>query len=1041
MIFAICLVCKGQSYSFRHYQVESGLTNNAVMCSAQDSRGFMWFGTRDGLNRFDGQYFKEYHFTETQIQYIYADSSGALLVSTEKSIYKYNPSSDDFKLCLKYEYTIEEIVYDGKGNIWFNANSELCLFSEKEKRIKILPKEKFFIASGLDIDENGNLWVCTPSGLLKKYNSTNETFSTFDLFHHSKKVKDRLTSLIKCIGNGKILIGTDHSGLKIFDIKSNSYKDIVLGCQKLNDLFFRCFLEVSKNELWIGTETGIIKYNYQNGKSSKIVKNISDEYSISDNVIYSLVKDSEGGIWAGTYFGGINYYPKQYTHFEKFYQNSANKPLGGNIVREITEDHIGNLWIGTEDGGVNKIDAITGRIHHYKPDNTKYSLSYICAHSLQAVNDELWVGTFNNGLDIIDINTGKVIRHYDESSSGGFNPSFPFSFLRIKNKILIASYPGIYQYDIEGKIFSVYPHFPTSEFYQCLFKASDGTIWASAYGKGLMSYNEKSHVFRSYTNKAEISKSLSSDMVTDIFEDSRKTLWIATESGLCKLNKDRKSFKRYGTATGFPSNFMLSILEDSKGKLWISTTRGLVCFDSKRDFVSFIYTTANGLLTDQFNFSSAYKDKQNRLYFGSAKGLIRFNPDHFVIDNFIPPIFITNIRINGKEIDIDNTDYPFKKSILYTDKITLLNEQSTFSIDFAALGYTAPQDLKYAYKLEGLSSTWTYIKGERRVNFTKLQPGKYTFKIKVASTGGVWNNKETILKIEIMPPWWASPWALFAYGLFSLLILYLSLRFYHKTTQDKNKREIERLEIARGKEILQIEIAKEKEILESKVEFYTQVAHEIRTPLTLIKIPLRKVIRNTEGIDEIKNSLKIIDGNTDRLIELSNQLLDFRQMEIKAYSFSFQYTNISILLENAYQNFAALAEQNNVIFKMEMPEEPFFAYVDVDAFTKIIYNLLGNGVKYAATNLTIILKAFFPTQYQFTILVKNDGYIIPYELTEKIFEPFFRIKETDARTGSGMGLALARSITLAHDGTLIFENDDNKMNIFCLTLHINNKEI
>lgn len=1041
MILAFCMIFRGQTYSFRHYEVESGLTNNAVICSAQDHNGFMWFGTRDGLNRFDGYYFKTYRFPETQIHFIYVDPSGTLLVSTQKSIYKYNPISDTFKLCLTYGYYIEEILSDSKGNIWFNANDELCRFSEKNKKLKKFPKNQFFHASGLGIDQQGIVWICSPSGLLQKYNSNTETFTTFNLFAHSKKVRSSVTSAIKCTRNGKILIGTDHFGLKIFDIKSNSYKDIDLCCEKFSDLFFRCFLEVSDNELWIGTETGIFKYNYQTGVSSKIEKNVSDDYSISDNVIYSLCKDSEGGVWVGTYFGGINYYPKQYTPFEKFYQHSAYKSLSGNIVRELTEDHIGNLWIGTEDGGLNKLDAKTGQMQYYKPDNTKYSLSYICAHSLQAVDNELWVGTYNKGLDIIDINTGKVIRHYDESSTGGFNPSFPFTFLRIDNKIIIAAYPGLYQYDLVTKIFSFFPHFPSGALYQCLLKDTHGNIWASAYGKGVMFYNEQSSIFKKFTHFADNEKSLSSDMVTDIFEDSKKDLWFATENGLCKLNKDKKNFRRYGTAEGFPSNFMLSILEDLKGRLWISTTKGLVCFDTQKDSVSSIYTTANGLLSDQFNFSSAYKDKQNRLYFGSAKGLVRFNPENFIVDTFIPPVFITDMRINGKEINTKNKDNPLKQSILYTDKITLRHEQSTFSIDFAALGYTAPQDLKYAYKLEGLSNNWTYIKGERRANFTKLQPGIYIFKVKAASTAGIWNNKETVIKIEILPAWWASSWALFLYLLFSFLILYLSLQFYHKTTQEKNKRAIERLEIAREKEILKIEIAKEKEILESKVEFYTQVAHEIRTPLTLIKIPLGKVIRKTEGMEEIKNSLKIMDGNTDRLIELSNQLLDFRQTEIKAYSFSFQRTNISDLLENAYQNFAELAEQNNIKFVLESPKEKLFAYVDVDAFTKIIYNLLGNALKYAATSVTIILKPSSPSLYHFTILLKNDGYIIPDSLGEKIFEPFFRIKETDAKTGSGIGLALARSITLAHNGTLIFENEDNKMNIFSLTLHINNKDI
>lgn len=1009
------------------------------MCSVQDKLGFMWFGTRDGLNRFDGYHFKVYRFPETQVHFMCVDPAGFLWVSTEKSIYKYNPKSDTFVLCLTYGYSIEEILSDGKGNIWFNANSELCRYSEKTKKLKFFPAHDFFPVSGLSIDQKGILWVCTPDGLLEKYDHRTGNFTAFDLFAHSKKINPSYTSTIQCTQDGKILVGTDQAGFKIFDIKSGTYKDIALCCQKLADLFFRCFLQVSDTELWIGTETGIFNYNYQTGKSYKIEKNSSDDYSLSDNVIYTLFKDREGGIWAGTYFGGINYYPKQYTPFEKWHQHSSDKSLSGNIVREITEDHFGNLWIGTEDGGLNKLDARTKMMSYYKPDGTRTSISYICAHSLLAVKNELWVGTYYHGLDILDIRSGKVVKHYDESSPGGFNSSFPFSFLKTKDKIIVAAFPGLYEYNYSTQTFSRLAHFPRDAQYQCLLKDYKGILWASAYGKGVMHYNSQVGTFGTFKFDPDNKMSLSSDMVTDIFEDSRKNLWFATENGLCKLNRDSGNFTRYGIPEGFPSNFILSILEDSKGRLWISTTKGLACFDPEKNKV-LVYTTANGLLSDQFNFSSAYKDKQNRMYFGSAKGLIRFNPDNFTLDTFAPPVYITGLHINGKEISSHDNNSPLKQSILYANEITLEHNQSTFRLDFAALGYTAPQDLMYAYKLEGLSNAWTYIKRDRKVNFTKLQPGTYIFKVKAASTGGIWSNKETTLSIEIFPPWWASNWAVSLYILFSLLVIFGSLKYFQKRIQEKNRRAIERLEIAREKEILQIEIAKEKEILESKVEFYTQVAHEIRTPLTLIKIPLGKVIRKTEGMDEIKNSLKIIGGNTDRLIELSNQLLDFRQTEIKAYSLSFERTDISELLKNAHENFKSLAEQNNLNLLLEIPEKNIFAYVDVDALTKIIYNLLGNAVKYAASFVTIVLKPSYPSSKYFTIFFKNDGYVIPEHLKEKIFEPFFRVKETDSKTGSGIGLALARSIALVHNGTLIFESEENRMNVFALTLLINNKE-
>lgn len=1036
MMLAVCMVCKGQTYSFRHYEVESGLSNNAVMCSAQDKLGFMWFGTRDGLNRFDGYHFKTYRLPETQIHSICVDSQGVLLVNTEKSIYKYNPEFDNFQLYLSYGYSIEELVVDGLGYIWFNANNELCRFSPKTKRLTLFPVNRFFQVSALSVDQEGNLWAATPSGELKVYNNSTGQFRSYDLYSHSKNKNTSSTSVIKCIKNSKILIGADHGGLKIFDTDSGTYKDIELYCENLKDLFFRCFLELSDSQLWIGTERGVINVNTQSGICYKIEKNSSDGYTLSDNVIYTLTMDKEGGIWVGTYFGGINYYPMQYTPFEKYYKNSSTTPLSGNIVREITEDRLGNLWIGTEDGGLNKLDSKRRKITYYIPGNTKQSISYICVHSLLALKNEIWVGTYFHGIDILDIHSGKVIKHYEDSAKDGFNSNFPFSFLKTNGKIIVAALNGLYQFDQKTKKFTNYPHFPQNALYQCVFKDSLGILWASAYGKGVM-YLEPGGKFGAFKFDPLDKNSLSSDMVTDIFEDSRGNLWFATENGLCKYDRLRRAFKRFGTLQGFSSNFMLSILEDSNRRLWISTTKGLTCFDPVKN-KTITYTTANGLLSDQFNFSSAYKDKQNRLYFGSAKGLIIFSPEKFRKDTFVPEVFITGIQINSKEININAQTSPLKQSILFTREIVLDHNQSTVALDFAGLGFTAPQDLLYAYKLEGLTNGWTFTKKDRKANFTKLLPGIYIFKVKAASTSRIWSKNVTTLKITILPPWWSTNSAYFFYAILLLLIIYFTLKYYHNRTQEKNKRTIERLEIAQEKEILQMEIAKEKEMLENKVEFFTQVAHEIRTPLTLIKIPLGKVIRKTEGMDEIKNSLKIIGGNTDRLIELSNQLLDFRQTEIKAYGLSFEWANISELLENTYQNFSDLAEQNHLKLIIELPNENLFAFVDIDAFTKIIYNLLGNAVKYASSKVIITLRSSMPHSDYFIVVFKNDGPVIAEHLKEKIFEPFFRIKESDAKTGSGIGLALARSITMAHNGTLEYKNENNVMNIFTLTLHINN---
>ena len=389
------------------------------------------------------------------------------------------------------------------------------------------------------------------------------------------------------------------------------------------------------------------------------------------------------------------------------------------------------------------------------------------------------------------------------------------------------------------------------------------------------------------------------------------------------------------------------MVEDEKNNnLWISTSRGLVCFNLLTE-QTIIYTRANGILSDQFNFNSAYKDKAGKMYFGSVKGLISFHPDEFIKDSFIPPVYITGFQIFNKELTIAKEGSPLKKSITNTDKIILTHNQSTFSIDFASLSYTAPEMSEYAYKMEGLDKDWIYLKSNRKVYFTELSPGTYIFKVKASNSGGVWKERETVLIVEILPPWWLSTWAYCLYALAAILIVYYIIHNYHRKIEEKNRRKIEYLEIA-----------KEKEIFQAKIEFFTNVAHEIRTPLTLIKGPLEKVIRNTGEVLGIKDSLKIMERNTNRLIDLSNQLLDFRQTEIQGFSLNYSQADISVLLEETYLNFKPLAEQKNLTFQMNIRPPHLLAFVDTEAFTKILTNLFSNAVKYANSKVYVYLLPF-----------------------------------------------------------------------------------
>jgi ligand-binding sensor domain-containing protein/signal transduction histidine kinase len=1021
----------GQSYYFRHYQVENGLSNNAVICSLQDSRGFMWFGTKDGLNRFDGYTFKVFRHNPRDsssigsnfIHTLYEGADGTLWVGTEDGLYRYDNSTESFRLLdVAPKGQVRAIQGDSTGNVWFVSGFSLFRYHPASRQLQYFSVDSFFEASSLCLSPDGNIWVATTDGYLQKHHAG--AFTAYDMFSHSTRPVSRWIEKIASTRDGRILAGTSNQGAKLFDIASGTYTDILAYNDDRTEIFVRNFLQTADHEYWIATETGIFIYNTLTGKAKNLRKMYNDPYSISDNAVYTFCRDREGGIWAGTYFGGVNYYPTQYTPFRKYFPKTGENSLSGNVVREIHADRYNNLWIGTEDAGLNKLDPATQTFTHFLP-GAAGSISYTNIHGLLLDGDELWIGTFEHGLDVLNIRTGKVTRRFNmQSGLTALQSNFIYCIYYPRGgPVMLGTTRGAYQYDKTRNDFVLFSGLPPVNWYSCLLQDRSGVFWAGTYGSGVHFYDPATGKKGNFRYAENDTQSLSSDRVNSIFEDSSGYLWFATEGGLCRYNSAQKSFTRYTTQDGFPSNFMLSILEDKRATLWISTSRGLCCFNPRNGSVK-TYTRANGLLSDQFNFNSAYKDAEGRMYFGSGKGFISFNPDEFVQNIFAGPVYITGFQVHNRELPIAAKGSPLQRSVTSTDRISLSYRQSTFSIDFALLSYTAPEIAEYAYKMDNLDKNWTYLKTNRKAYFTELAPGTYIFRVKARNSGGVWPATETTLVIDIMPPWWRSWWALILYAVLATCIIWYFIRNYHKRIEAKNRRKIELFEAA-----------KEKEVFKAKIEFFTNVAHEIKTPLTLIKAPLEKVIRKAGHLPEIKDSLSIMERNTNRLVGLTSQLLDFRQTELNGYSLNFVKANIPDLLEEIYTGFKTLAEQKQLELSLEQPAA-LQAYVDIEAFNKILCNLIGNAIKYAATVASIRLLVLPGEENYFIIEISNDGHLIPEDMKEKIFELFFRLKETEMQKGTGIGLALSRSLATLHKGILTLQPGHHNLNVFVLRIPV-----
>jgi ligand-binding sensor domain-containing protein/signal transduction histidine kinase/DNA-binding response OmpR family regulator len=1033
-LFVICVWffavpdLQAQSYYFKNYQVNNGLSSNTITCSIQDKKGFMWFGSRNGLNRFDGNFFRVFRNKPTDpasigsnsILSLYEDRSGRLWVGTTKGIYIYDPVKEIFRPFTKIPAgEVRYIKEDKKGNIWIVSNFVLYKYNSTTGSVASFKADNDETVC-ITLSKSGNLWTATGNGLIKEFNPQKNNFDEFNLSRLSKETKLTRIQEIYSINDSLILFGTLNHAFSL-DIKHLHLKNIYKDNPSLNDVQIHTIMQQSDSDLWIGTERGLYVYNTTSGKTILIQKKYNDPYSITDNVIFSFCKDKEGNTWIGTFFGGINYYSKEFNKFKKYFPEPNTNSLSGNLVHEICRDTYGDLFIGTEDAGLNKLNLQTGEFTHFKPGKSKEDIAYTNIHGLLPYGNELWIGTYEHGLDVMNILTGKVIRHYNAGKdSTSLNSNFIVTIYKTKaNDILIGTWRGMFKYNRNGDNFIPLSFFNTQV--QAIHEDEKGTIWASTYGNGVYYYNPISRRGGILKHDPSNANSIINNYVNGLFEDKDGNFWFSTEGGISELDKNGK-FNTYTIESGLPDNQTFRVLQDNSGQLWISTSKGLIRLDP-RDGSMKLYKTSNGLLTDQFNYNSAFKNPDGTFYFGTVKGLISFKPEDLTGNPFVPPVYITGIQVNNSSLPIGNENTSLSSAITYADKTRLPYDSSNISFDVAALSYTNPEMNEYQYKMEGFDKDWTALKTNRKIYYTKLPPGDYTFKVKGSSGDGVWNTKETTLRVIIKPPPWATDWAYIAYFLLGGMILFTILRYYYIALHARNKRKIDKFERE-----------KEREIYNSKIDFFTNIAHEIRTPLTLIKMPLDKLFRQESLNPVITESLHMIRKNTNRLIDLTNQLLDFRKAEANNFSLNFIKTDINELLEEMYTLFNSAADKKNINFKLDLPRITLNAFVDEEAVKKIIANLFNNAIKYAGKQVSVKLLPFTSEDRMFNIEFKNDGYLIPAALKDKIFEPFYRIKETEKEAGTGIGLPLARSLAELHKGTLEWKLSTDGLNMFLLSL-------
>lgn len=1063
---------------FDHLTVDDGLSQNSVRGLLQDSKGFMWFGTEEGLNRYDGYSFHVLQnrvgdttsLSANDVRSIIEDRYGNIWVGTTDGLnildrntnafFRVNlPLADDHSPRRNFIFSLFE---DRDGDIWIGTRDGIYLFHHQENRFEFfnrLSSSTLVEVNSFFQDSAGKIWVGT-DGLFQLDKGTGEIVNyTAEINELLQPMGELVRPTVSCMledRNGSFWVGTYSGLLKGTPVKTEGenalsyefepvFPDLQGFESKLN--MIRCMVEGDDGLIWIGTFNGLLILDPQKVTFRGFQHQDDLPSSLSANFIHSIGKDSRGDIWLGTIQGGINVYHRNNFGFEHHLSDWARAKMNGKIVQGFSEDADGNLWVATRDRGVNFIDRKSGEIISFTHDpRNKNSLSINEVRCIMVDRSgRVWMGTYFGGLNRYDPKSGRFKRYLpDPEDNTSISGDMVNALLEDHDgKIWVAIHGGgLDLYDPERNGFIHYAHanndintlssnIPTS-----LYKDSEQNLWIGTRHSGLNRMNLKTREITRFQYVEGKPGSISSNAITAITQDSRGVLWIGTEdAGLNRFNSATGRFESFRKTDGLSSDAIHGILEDNNGLLWLSTNKGLCHFDPAQ--LAFAkYDRTDGLNTNQFIRNAYFKTKKGELLFGSINGFTMFLPEHIDINHFEPPVYITGFRLFNKEVPIGRKDSPLNRHISETAGITLKNNQSVFSFDYVALNYVRSAKNQYAYRMEGLEENWNLVGDKRSVDYTTLPPGDYVFRVKASNNSGVWNETGAAINLTILPPWYKAWWA---YGIYSVVFVFLLLTYRSYTLQ--RVKEKHKLKLAR------IEKEKVEEINQMRLRFFTDISHELRTPLTLILGPLDKLSEMTRGHSKADRYLSAIRTNAEYLLRLINELLEFRKVEAEKMELDLQRADIAILGNIVRDAFLELAREKEVDFYLINDLEESTGLFDVDKIQKILYNLLSNAFKFTAKDrrgkVSMRLSSFQRQSEKFIrIEVADNGMGIHLEEQKYIFNPFYQGKHTNTQTGNGtgIGLALTRRLIELHGGSIQLESQLNSGATFIVDLPLRRDE-
>ena len=1068
------LMGQTHSYRFSRIDVNHGLSHNQIKTIFKDRRGFVWIGTISGLNRYDGYNVRTFtnrpgdstSLISSDVNKVFEGPQGKLWIHTWSGLNVYDPVTEVFDRNVSQvlrdlsipDGLINDIKKDSKGDYWFIHNTQgLYRYSEEEHQTVQVRHQEDSTSIATDQiaswcqDQKGNIWLLHTNGILEKLNPLTLRVEYRNYWLNKRFKNEILEYNFTPDRDGDLWIYTTNhdAGVFYFNLSQKNWRHInsTRSKPKLNTNIVKGIVQDEGGILWIATDHGGINLLDKTDFSvSYVLNNLEDEKSLSQNCINALYKDRDGIIWAGTFKNGVSFYHRNINRF-KLYRHQLSNPqsLPFNDINAIVEDGLQNLWIGTNGGGLIYFDRKKNIYKQYLHDpRNPNSLSTNVIVSLCLDRDnKLWIGTYFGGLISFDGNRFHHYRHDPDDPNSLSDNSIWEIYEDSGGDLWIGTLAqGVAKLDRKTNQFVHYNMKGSNPIHASYIPAfmedSDGNMWIGT-GYGIDLLDKQTGKFVHYLNRLNEKGSLSNNIVLAIYEDSRGLIWIATLGGLNLFNKETKQFSVFTKADGLPDNSVLTILEDNNKNLWISTPHGLsnlkISFEpGRKDSLSVQfsnYDEKDGLQGIQFNENAACRTSAGELIFAGSNGFNLFKPESIGINRKRPEVILTDFQIFNKTVGIGkkvNGKVVLEKSITETDAVVLDHSDNVFSLEFGSLSQFHPEKSQYKYMLEGFDKDWATTEAtQRRVTYTNLDPGKYVFKVKAANNDGIWNEDATTLMVTVLPPFWKTRTAFVLYAIMTLGALLLARWLVLYNERIKSQIQQEREKAHRMHELDRI-----------KIKFFTNVSHEFRTPLTLILTPLEKILRSSpEG--EQKNQFQLIHRNARRLLNLVNQLLDFRKIEVQEIVLNSSEGDIIKFIREVFYSFSDLSEKNNIYFTFQTTVQQIETLFDQDKLEKILFNLLSNAFKFTPVGgaVSVILNVRQHEESRFLeINVKDTGIGIPLEEQEKIFERFFQhdLPNSMLNQGSGIGLSITREFVKIHGGSIHVQSEPGKGSCFTVRL-------